>query len=105
MRDCVILSLLLYKCCETVMVEMSLLHRYRYTAARLCKMFRCQTWKNIMYMGTFYPGQVFGSFFLMDLMLWSKGASNAVPFTTLMALIGFGAPETFVFVSVLVCMC
>ena len=51
--------------------------------------------ENIMYMGTVYPGQVFVSFFLMDLMLWSKWASNAVPFTTLMALLGLPLPPSF----------
>eukprot|EP00992_Anisonema_acinus_P016036 TRINITY_DN9989_c0_g1_i3.p1 TRINITY_DN9989_c0_g1~~TRINITY_DN9989_c0_g1_i3.p1 ORF type:complete len:494 (-),score=99.48 TRINITY_DN9989_c0_g1_i3:116-1597(-) len=59
-----------------------------YVAARLCKMFHCQSWQNILLTGTFFPGQVFAVFFLMDLQLWGQKASNAVPFTTLLALIG-----------------
>eukprot|EP00667_Euglena_gracilis_P011086 EG_transcript_11308 len=59
-----------------------------YVSARLCKMFRCQSWQNILITGTLYPGQLFSVFFCMDLMLWGMHASNAVPFTTLMALIG-----------------
>ena len=59
-----------------------------YVSARMCKMFRCQSWYNIFFTGTFYPGQVFGVFFFMDLTLWGMHASNAVPFTTLLALVG-----------------
>jgi transmembrane 9 superfamily protein 2/4 len=51
-------------------------------------MFRCQSWKNVLWTATFYPGTVFGVFFFMDLVLWGMGASTAVPFTTLLALIG-----------------
>lgn len=43
---------------------------------------------------------VFGLFFIMNLVLWSKGSSAAVPFTTLVALLGlwFGVsvPLTFI---------
>ena len=28
-----------------------------YVAARLCKMFRCHSWQNILLVGTFFPGQ------------------------------------------------
>ena len=33
-----------------------------------------------------FPGQIFIVFFCMDMLLWAKGASNAVPFTTLLVL-------------------
>lgn len=43
---------------------------------------------------------VFGLFFVMNSVMWSKGSSGAVPFTTLLALLGlwFGVsvPLTFV---------
>jgi transmembrane 9 superfamily protein 2/4 len=58
-----------------------------YVTARLCKMFRCHSWQNIFMVGTFFPGQVFVVFFAMDMMLWGKHASNAVPATTMLALL------------------
>lgn len=43
---------------------------------------------------------VFGLFFVMNLILWSKGSSGAVPFSTLVALLalwfGVSVPLTFV---------
>jgi len=43
---------------------------------------------------------VFCLFFVMNLILWSKGSSAAVPFTTLIALLalwfGVSVPLTFV---------
>lgn len=43
---------------------------------------------------------VFGLFFVMNLVLWSKGSSGAVPFSTLVALLalwfGVSVPLTFV---------
>lgn len=43
---------------------------------------------------------VFGLFFVMNLILWSKGSSGAVPFSTLIALLalwfGVSVPLTFV---------
>eukprot|EP01012_Entosiphon_sulcatum_P007832 TRINITY_DN140_c0_g1_i1.p1 TRINITY_DN140_c0_g1~~TRINITY_DN140_c0_g1_i1.p1 ORF type:complete len:643 (-),score=107.39 TRINITY_DN140_c0_g1_i1:235-2163(-) len=59
-----------------------------FVAARMCKMFRCQNWKNILLTGLFFPGQVFTVFFLLDLMLWGKHAATAVPFSTICALLG-----------------
>jgi len=57
-----------------------------YTAARLAKMFHAQSWRTVGLTAALLPGQIFFVFFTMDLLLWSKGASNAVPFTTLLAL-------------------
>jgi len=43
---------------------------------------------------------VFGIFFLMNLILWAKGSSAAIPFSTLIALLalwfGISVPLTFV---------
>lgn len=43
---------------------------------------------------------VFGLFFVMNLVLWSKGSSGAVPFSTLIALLALwfcvSVPLTFV---------
>lgn len=43
---------------------------------------------------------VFGLFFVMNLVLWSKGSSGAVPFSTLVALLALwfcvSVPLTFV---------
>eukprot|EP00992_Anisonema_acinus_P014398 TRINITY_DN9263_c0_g1_i2.p1 TRINITY_DN9263_c0_g1~~TRINITY_DN9263_c0_g1_i2.p1 ORF type:complete len:634 (+),score=110.57 TRINITY_DN9263_c0_g1_i2:46-1947(+) len=59
-----------------------------YTTAQLSKMFHAQSWRTIFLAGTMLPGQVFLIFFILNLMLWGKAASNAVPFTTLFALVG-----------------
>ena len=43
---------------------------------------------------------LFGLFFVMNLVLWAKGSSAAIPFTTLLALValwmGVSVPLTFV---------
>uniref|UniRef100_A0A7S1NLI2 Transmembrane 9 superfamily member n=1 Tax=Eutreptiella gymnastica TaxID=73025 RepID=A0A7S1NLI2_9EUGL len=59
-----------------------------YTTARLAKMFHAQSWRTIFLTGVWFPGTVFSPFFIMNLTLWAQGASNAVPFTTLFALLG-----------------
>jgi hypothetical protein len=33
------------------------------------------------------PGLIFGTFFLLNLFVWAKGSSGAVPFTTMLALV------------------
>eukprot|EP00667_Euglena_gracilis_P008492 EG_transcript_8592 len=58
-----------------------------YVTARLSKMFNVTSWHNILLVGTYFPGQIFLVFFLMDMMLWGKHASNAVPATTMIALL------------------
>jgi len=58
-----------------------------YVTARLSKTFHMASWSNIVLVGTLFPGQVFLAFFLMDMMLWGKHASNAVPATTMLALL------------------
>eukprot|EP00998_Keelungia_sp_KM082_P006338 NODE_2594_length_1029_cov_82.412417_g2575_i0.p1 GENE.NODE_2594_length_1029_cov_82.412417_g2575_i0~~NODE_2594_length_1029_cov_82.412417_g2575_i0.p1 ORF type:complete len:316 (-),score=66.12 NODE_2594_length_1029_cov_82.412417_g2575_i0:80-937(-) len=59
-----------------------------YVAARLNKMHHCQNWRNIFACAIWFPGQVFLVFFLMDMISWGKHASNAVPYTTMFAIMG-----------------
>jgi hypothetical protein len=35
----------------------------------------------------FTPGIIFGSFFVLNLFVWAKGSSGAVPFGTMLALV------------------
>ncbi|EHY53706.1 Transmembrane 9 super member 2 [Exophiala dermatitidis] len=59
-----------------------------YVSARVYKTFGGEKWKlNIMLTPLFVPGIVFGAFFLLNLFVWAKGSSGAVPFTTMLALI------------------
>lgn len=46
-------------------------------------------WREVMALTpTALPALVFGTFFLLDLFLWAKGSSGAVPFTTMLVIIG-----------------
>lgn len=72
-----------------------------YISARIYKMFAGEKWKSNVLLNAFLcPGIVFGIFFLLNLILWGKGSSAAVPFTTLIALLalwfGISVPLTFV---------
>lgn len=72
-----------------------------YVSARLYKSFHGCNWRlNVLLTSTLCPGIVFGVFFLLNLILWAKGSSAAVPFTTLIALLflwfGISLPLTFV---------
>lgn len=72
-----------------------------YTSARIYKMFGGEKWKsNVLCTAFLCPGVVFGIFFLMNLVLWIKGSSAAIPFSTLIALLalwfGISVPLTFV---------
>lgn len=59
-----------------------------YTSARTYKAMQGEQWKlNIALTPVLVPGVVFGGFFLLDLFLWAKGSSGAVPFTTMLVLI------------------
>lgn len=59
-----------------------------YVSARAYKSFGGEKWKlNIAATPIFVPGVVFGTFFLLNLFVWAKGASGAVPFTTMLAII------------------
>ncbi|XP_017785554.1 PREDICTED: transmembrane 9 superfamily member 2 [Nicrophorus vespilloides] len=72
-----------------------------YVSARIYKSFGGEKWKsNVLLTSMLSPGIVFGLFFVMNLVLWSKGSSAAVPFTTLIALLALwflvSVPLTFV---------
>ncbi|KAF2898668.1 hypothetical protein ILUMI_07502 [Ignelater luminosus] len=72
-----------------------------YVSARVYKSFGGEKWKsNVLLTSMLSPGVVFFLFFIMNLVLWSKGSSAAVPFTTLLALLalwfGVSVPLTFV---------
>jgi transmembrane 9 superfamily protein 2/4 len=60
-----------------------------YVSARVYKSFGGERWKlNIGLTPLLVPGIVFGTFFLLDLFLWAKESSGAVPFTTMLVIIG-----------------
>ncbi|CZT09960.1 related to endosomal protein EMP70 precursor [Rhynchosporium agropyri] len=59
-----------------------------YTSARVYKSFGGEKWKlNIALTPLMVPGIVFGTFFLLNLFLWAKGSSGAVPFTTMLVIV------------------
>ncbi|XP_068686162.1 transmembrane 9 superfamily member 2-like [Montipora foliosa] len=71
-----------------------------YISARIYKMIGGELWKtNVLLSAFFFPGLMFGIFFLLNLVLWAEGSSAAVPFTTLLALLamwfGISVPLTF----------
>jgi len=60
-----------------------------YTSARVYKSMQGEQWKaNIALTPLVVPGFVFSSFFFLDLFLWAKQSSGAVPFTTMLVIIG-----------------
>lgn len=72
-----------------------------YVSARLYKSFGGSKWKaNVLLTSLLCPGIVFSIFFSLNLLLWAKGSSAAIPFTTLIGLLalwfGVSLPLTFV---------
>lgn len=72
-----------------------------YISARIYKMFGGEKWKSLVILtALLVPGVVFADFFLLNLILWAKGSSAAIPFGTLVALLalwfGVSTPLTFV---------
>lgn len=60
-----------------------------YVSARVYNSLGGENWKlNIALTPTLVPGIVFGTFFLLNLFLWAKESSGAVPFTTMLVLVG-----------------
>ncbi|KAF9208678.1 hypothetical protein BGZ49_007960 [Haplosporangium sp. Z 27] len=58
-----------------------------YYSARLYKVFRGSSWtKNAIVTATLIPGLLFTIVFLLNLFVWSKNSSNAIPFGTFFAL-------------------
>jgi len=71
-----------------------------YVSARIYKTIGGERWKsNVIFTAFFFPGLVFGVFFILNLALWVKGSSAAIPFSTLVALLalwfGVSVPLTF----------
>ena len=72
-----------------------------YVSSRIYKSFGGEKWKsNVLLTSMLCPGIIFGHFFVMNLVLWYKGSSAAIPFFTLVALLalwfGVSVPLTFV---------
>jgi transmembrane 9 superfamily member 2/4 len=60
-----------------------------YVSSRVYKNFGGENWKlNIALTPALVPGIVFSTFFLLNLFVWAKGSSGAVPLTTMLAIIG-----------------
>ncbi|KAI5463726.1 endosomal integral membrane protein [Mariannaea sp. PMI_226] len=60
-----------------------------YVSARTYKAWQGEQWKlNIVLTPIMVPGIVFSAFFLLDLFLWAKQSSGAVPFTTMLVIVG-----------------
>ncbi|MBE3041980.1 transmembrane 9 family protein [Candidatus Bathyarchaeota archaeon] len=59
-----------------------------YVSARVYKSMQGDKWKqNIAFTPTLVPGTVFSTFFFLNLFLWAKQSSGAVPFTTMLVII------------------
>ncbi|KAI9373452.1 hypothetical protein BJX61DRAFT_380266 [Aspergillus egyptiacus] len=59
-----------------------------YVSARVYKSFGGEAWKrNIIMTPTLVPAFIFCVFFLLNLFVWAKGSSGAVPFGTMLALV------------------
>lgn len=57
-------------------------------SARVYKSFGGESWKrNIVMTPLLIPGFIFAVFFLLNLFVWAKGSSGAVPFGTMLALV------------------
>lgn len=59
-----------------------------YVSARTYKTFGGEAWKrNIVLTPVLVPGIAFAIFFLLNLFLWIKQSSGAVPFTTMLVIV------------------
>jgi transmembrane 9 superfamily protein 2/4 len=60
-----------------------------YTSSRVYKSFRGSSWKQLfIYTPSAVPIIVFGTFFLLNFFVWIRGSSGAVPFTTMLVIVG-----------------
>merc|ERR1711887_102987 len=71
-----------------------------YASARLYKVWNGTDWKMTTLLTAFlYPGIFFVIFFILNLFIWGKKSSGAVPFTTMFALLvlwfGISVPLVF----------
>ncbi|KAF7715201.1 Transmembrane 9 superfamily protein [Penicillium ucsense] len=59
-----------------------------YVSSRVYKSFGGEAWKrNIIMTPLLLPGVIFSTFFILNLFVWAKGSSGAVPFGTMLALV------------------
>merc|ERR1711881_225590 len=73
-----------------------------YSSARCYKLLGQTEWKrNTIWTALFFPGVNFLVFFVLNLLVWSKGSSGAVPFGTMFALLGlwFGISVPLVYLG------
>lgn len=60
-----------------------------YASSRVYKSFNGTKWKQLfIYTPSAVPALVFGIFFLLNLFVWARGSSGAVPFTTMLVIVG-----------------
>ncbi|KAK5684274.1 Transmembrane 9 superfamily member 2 [Elasticomyces elasticus] len=60
-----------------------------YTSSRVYKNFNGTKWKQLFVLTpAALPALVFGVFFLLNLFIWARGSSGAVPFTTMLVILG-----------------
>lgn len=73
-----------------------------YVTARLYKTFKGKAWQHATVCTALgFPGLCFSLFFVLDLIAWGYGSSDAVPFTTMLVLLvlWFGISTPLVFVG------
>jgi len=73
-----------------------------YVTARMYKTFKGKAWQNATLCTALgFPGLCFSLFFMLDLIAWGYGSSDAVPFTTMLVLLvlWFGISTPLVFVG------
>ena len=60
-----------------------------YVSSRVYKYFKGDSWKQLfVYTPCAVPMLVFGTFFLLNLFVWARRSSGAVPFTTMLVIVG-----------------
>ncbi|EMC95642.1 hypothetical protein BAUCODRAFT_122946 [Baudoinia panamericana UAMH 10762] len=60
-----------------------------YASSRIYKSFNGSKWKHLFLLTpSALPALVFGIFFLLNLFVWARGSSGAVPFTTMLVVVG-----------------
>ncbi|CAG8512008.1 3589_t:CDS:10 [Paraglomus brasilianum] len=73
-----------------------------YFSSRMYKVFKGTSWKkNAVTTAILVPGFLFGTIFILNLFIWSKHSSSAIPFGTFFALISmwFGISFPLVFIG------
>ena len=71
-----------------------------FTSARLYKTFKGKQWQRCtMLTALLFPGLAFFTFFMLDIVVWSYGSTQAVPFLTMLAVLtlwfGISVPLVF----------